>query len=172
MCRLRLATLCAVKNGLATFPCWLSHCVCCLHSLMRTSARNASRRSRQRRSRLYLCSEWKSPRLCRLRGETAARRCSGWSGRLWPLLCYHLNRRSALESKWTFMPKREEIHPKWCGRTPGGLDKRGKADLWPAVITAQLIPAPRCVCGLSLCGSCIPPASQPQLSQGPCNGVL
>lgn len=98
---------------------------------MRTSARNASRRSRQRRSRLYLCSEWKSPRLCRLRGETAARLYSGWSGRLWPLLCYHLNRRSALESKWTFMPKREEIHPKWCGRTPGGLDESGKADLWP-----------------------------------------
>lgn len=43
----------------------------------------------------------------------------GWSRRLWPLLGYHLNRRSALESKWTFMPESEEIHWNWCRHIPG-----------------------------------------------------
>lgn len=110
-----------------------------------TSARNPSRSFRQHGSKVDLCSQWRSPQHRRLHGKTLVKYYCGWSRRPWPLLCYHLNRRPALESKWTFMPKSEEIHPNWCGHIPGDWMNSVNltSDLWPAVITVQLILAPR-----------------------------
>lgn len=136
-----LASLC-VPNSPLPLPVVK---LCLLFSVLWTSARNPSRSFRQHGSKVDLCSQWRSPQHRRLHGKTLVKYYCGWSRRPWPLLSYHLNRRPALESKWAFMPKSEEIHPNWCGHIPGDWMNSVNltSDLWPAVITAQLILAPR-----------------------------
>lgn len=111
-----LASLCVLNSPLPLPVVKL----CLLFSLVLwTSARNPSRSFRQHGSKVDLCSQWRSPQHRRPHGKTLVKYYCGWSRRPWPLLSYHLNRRPALESKWTFMPKSEEIHPNWCGHIPG-----------------------------------------------------
>lgn len=124
----------------ARFPWLLSNCVSCFHSFCGRQLANLSRSFRQHRSQC-----WSSPQHRCLCCETVAKHYWGWFGRPWPLLRYHLNRRSVPESNWTFMPKSEDIHPNWCRHISGDWMNSVKlsSDLWPAIITVQLMLAAR-----------------------------
>lgn len=143
-------------NCLATFllrsafwtarsPWLLSNCVSCFHYFcgrrLATShaafsniAASADHRSQRR-----------SPQHRRLFSETVVKPYCNWFPRPWPLPRYHLNRRPVPESKWTFMPKSEEIHPSWCGHISRDWmnSVNLSSDLWPAIITVQLMLAAR-----------------------------
>lgn len=130
-----LASLCVLNSPL---PLTVVKLRLMFSQVLWTSARNPSRSFRQHRS------QWRSPQHQRICSKTAVKQYWLVSS---TVTFASLSSKSLLCS-WIQMDiyaRSEEIHPNWCGHIPGDWmnSVNLSSDLWPAIITVQLMLAVR-----------------------------